>query len=150
MKSLKWAFLALTLFAFTLNSCKKSANSTPKVTNTVALNFNGTAYTTSTTNATYSTGALQIISTFNSTTVIHLLIQPVVKVGSFDIASGAGWAKFDAGPTVEFIGTSGNITITSFTSTTVAGTFQFSGPNTFNSNTGATTSGTFQTTYTTQ
>jgi hypothetical protein len=150
MKSLKWAFLALTLSAFTLNSCKKSANTTPKVTNTVALNFNGTPYTTSNITATYSSGALQIIGAFNNTTVIHLLIEPTVKLGSFDIATGAGWGKFDAGPTVEFFGDSGNITITSFTGTTVAGTFQFSGPNTFGSNTGTVTSGTFQTNYTTQ
>lgn len=94
MKSLKWAFLALTLFTFTLNSCKKSGNSTPKVTNTVALKFNGTAYTTSTITATYSKGALQIIGSFNSTTVIHLLIPTDVKVGSFDLATGGGAPQF--------------------------------------------------------
>lgn len=149
MKSLKWAFLALTLFAFALNSCKKSSDNKP-VTNSVALKFNGTAYSTSTITAAYSKGALQIIGTYVDGSTLYIAIPSNVKVGSFDLTTGAAAATFSTSATEAFIGDSGTITITSFTSTAVAGTFAFTGPDASNSHTGTATSGTFQTTYATQ
>ena len=150
MKSLKWTFLVLALFAFALNSCKKSSDNKPAATNSIALKFNGTAYSTSTITAAYSKGALQIIATYVDGSSLYIAIPSNVKVGSFDLATGAGAATFSTSATEAFIGETGNITITSFTSTTVAGTFAFTGPDVSNSHTGTVTNGTFQTTYASQ
>ena len=149
MKPIKWAFLALIVFAVTLNSCKKSATK-PAVTNSIALKFNGTAYSTSTITAAYSKGALQIIGSFVSSTSLYIAIPNNVKVGSFDLATGAGAATFGTGPSAAFFGDSGNVTITSFTSTTVAGTFAFHGTDLSTGSTCNVTEGTFQATYSTQ
>ncbi|MDR3695576.1 DUF6252 family protein [Mucilaginibacter sp.] len=150
MKSLKWAFLAFTLFAFTLNSCKKSASNKPAVTNSIALKFNGTAYSTSTITAAYKSGALQIIGSYVGGTTLYLAIPGNVKVGSFDLSTGAGAATFSTGPSASFFSDSGSIVITSFTSTTVAGTFSFHGTDLTTSGTCTVTEGTFQATYATQ
>ncbi|WP_295673875.1 DUF6252 family protein [uncultured Mucilaginibacter sp.] len=149
MKPIKWAFLALTLFAVTLNSCKKSATK-PAVTSSIALKFNGTAYSTSTITAAYKSGALQIIGSYVSGTTLYLAIPSNVKVGSFDLSTGAGAATFSTGSSASFFGDSGSIVITSFTSTTVAGTFAFHGTDLTTSNTCTVTEGTFQATYATQ
>jgi hypothetical protein len=151
MKLIRLSFFVLALVAFGLNSCKKSSESTTKkTTNTVALKYNGTAYSTSTITAAYSKGALQIIATFSTTTSVYLAIVSDVKVGSFDLATGAGAGTFTLGTSNAILGDTGTITITSFTGTTVAGSFTFSGPNLTGSGTGDITEGTFQTSYTTQ
>ncbi len=150
MKSIKWAFLILTLFTFTLNSCKKSSNSKP-ASNSISLKFNGTAYsTTSNITGSASKGALQIVGSFNTTTTVYLAIPSGVAVGSFDISSGAGAASFSSGSADEYFGDTGTITITSLTSTTVGGTFQFDGTDVLTGATGTVTEGKFQTSYTTQ
>jgi hypothetical protein len=151
MKLIRISFFVLALFAFGLNSCKKSSESTTKKTgSTVSLKYNGTAYSSSTITAAYSKGALQIIGTFGTTTSVYMAIISNVKVGSFDVSTGAGAATFTIGTSTSILGDAGTITITSFTSSTVAGTFTFSGSNLTGSGTGDITEGTFQTSYTTQ
>jgi hypothetical protein len=150
MKSIKWAFLALTLITFTLSSCKKSSNSKP-ASNSVSLKFNGTAYnTTSNITGAVSKGALQIVGAFNTTTTVYIVVTGGLAVGSFDIASGAGAATFSTGASNDYIADSGTITITSLTSTTIAGTFQFDGTDAISGIATCTvTNGTFNTSYTT-
>lgn len=150
MKPIKWAFLALTLITFTLSSCKKSSNSKP-ASNSISLKFNGTAYNTTTNiSGSSSKGAMQIVGSFNTTTTVDLTIPSDVAIKSFDIASGAGAASFASGSANEYFADSGTITITSLTSTTVGGTFQFDGTDVLTGSTCTVTSGTFQTSYTTQ
>lgn len=150
MQSFKWAFLVLTLFAFFLNSCKKNSGNKPAVTNSIQLKFNGTAYSTSTIDASYNNGALQMIGDFAGGGSIYLAVPGNVKAGSFDFAANTASSVFRTGTSTEFIGDSGTITITSFTNNTVAGTFSFHGTD-YSTNTSYTvTDGTFQTTYPTQ
>jgi len=104
-------------------------------------------YNTSNVSASYSKGAFQITGTFNTTTNVYLAVPDNAKVGSFDLATGLGAATFVSGSSNEYFGDSGTITITSFTSTTVAGTFQFNGTDISNGNTCTITSGTFQANY---
>jgi hypothetical protein len=151
MKSLKWALLALTLITISLNSCKKSdSKKAATVTNSIALKFNGTAYTTNTITAVYSQGAIQIIGTYANGAVLYIAIPSNVKVGSFDLSTGGGAATFGTNSTNTYIGDAGTINITSFTSNTVTGNFEFKGTNILDSSTCSVTSGTFQTPYTTQ
>ena len=154
MKSIKWAFLALSLITLTLNSCKKSGTTptTPKVTHTLTLKYNGNDYTASTFSVGYSTMVgLQMSGIFDPNTAMTFSIYSGVKVGSFDISSGNAGTYFTAGTTApkSYTGTTGTITITSFTSTTVAGTFQFTGTDIADGSTCTVTNGTFQTSYTT-
>jgi len=149
MKSLKWTFLVLALFAFALNSCKKSANK-PTVNNNIAFKFNGTTYSTSTITTVYKSGGLQIIGTYVGSTTLYIAIPANVKVGSFDLSTGAAAAIFNIGSSASYVSDSGNITITSFTSTTVAGTFEFHGTDLTANNTCTVTSGSFLATYSAQ
>ena len=149
MKSPKWAFYVLILFAFALNSCKKS-ESNKAASNSITLKFNGTAMSTSTITAAASgKGAIQIIGSLNSTTTIYLVIAQNLKVGSFDIASGDGATTYGTA-NAGYVGDSGGIVVTSLTSTTITGTFQFTATDLLSGNTCTVTSGTFQTAYTTQ
>jgi hypothetical protein len=91
---------------------------------------------------------LQVIGIVNSTTSIYIVITGNLAVGSFDISSGAGAVTFTEGSTI-YLGTAGTITVTSLTSSTIAGTFNFTGTNASSGSTGAGTSGAFKTTYTT-
>jgi hypothetical protein len=150
MKTMKWAFLALTLFAFAFNSCKKSSSNPPKASNSISFKLNGTAYSASNITAVDSSGTLQVVGIINSTTDIDLVVISNLKVGSFDMASGAATALFISGASNDYEGVAGTLTITSLTSTTVAGTFSFTGTNIINNGTGTFTSGTFQTAYTTK
>jgi len=144
MKLLKWTFLAATLLTFSLSACKKSA-SNAKVNNSLSLKFNGTAYSTSNVSGSYGSGVLQIIGTFNTPANVYLAVDSA-KTGTFDLATH-GSATFSLSQGNAYFVDSGTITITSFTGSTVAGTFQFNGTNISNGSTCVVTSGTFQTSY---
>jgi len=153
MKHIK--FLSLLLMVSVLAfSCSKKSNPAPAAAG-LSLKFNGTLYTASGTTASYSKSqnALQVIGTFGTTGSVYLAIPSGVKVGTFDLSGSAAAATFSNGADVNhtYLSTSGSLVITTFTSTTVAGTFQFTGGTaTSPSTNGVVTEGKFQTTYTNQ
>jgi hypothetical protein len=154
MKQLKTLLLALTVCAFAFSSCTKKSNPTPTAAAAgISLKFNGTAYTSSSPVASYSKSqnAIQIVGNFGTTATVYLAIPSNVKVGSFDVATGEVATTFSNGVNLQdtFLGVSGTVVITSFTSTTVAGTFNFAATD-LNSVTGNIASGQFQANYTTQ
>jgi hypothetical protein len=130
MKQVTYLFLTLILFAFTLSSCKKS-NTNPQSAESISLKFNGTLVSSSTPIATYykSQNSLQIIGAFSSTSAVSLIIANGVQVGTFDLSNGNSLLTYSTGANLQdsYIGTSGNIVISALTSTTVTGTFQFTG-----------------------
>jgi hypothetical protein len=153
MKQIKLEILLLLLCILALGSCKKS-NTTPKASvQSIAMKFNGTAYSGSAPFASYSKSqnALQVAAKLGAGTSVYLAIPSNLKVGTFDITKSEAASTFASGTALSdtYIGTSGSIVITSFTSTTVAGTFQFKGTN-LSSVTGDITEGKFQANYTTQ
>jgi hypothetical protein len=154
MKQIKTLLLVLTVCAFAFSSCTKKSNPAPTVaTPGISLKFNGTAYTSSAPVASYSKSlnAIQIIGNFGTTATVYLAIPSGFKVGSFDVASGDVATTFSNGANLQdtYIGVSGTVVITSFTSTTVVGTFNFAATD-LNSVTGNITSGQFQANYTNQ
>jgi hypothetical protein len=130
MKQITYVFLTLTLFAITLSSCKKS-NSNPQAAESISLKFNGTLVTSSTPIATYykSQNSLQIAGAFGTTSVVSLTIANGVQVGTFDFSNGNALLSYSTGANLQdtFYSTAGNIVISTLTSTTVTGTFQFTG-----------------------
>jgi hypothetical protein len=153
MKQIKFFFLALTVCVLAFNSCKKSSTKPKVAAQSISLKFNGTSYTSSTLFASYgkSLNALQVVGTIGTTASVYLAIPLNFKVGTFDIASSQAAATFSNGANLQdtYMATSGSIVITSFTSTTVAGTFQFTGSDMSNV-AGTVTSGQFTANYTSQ
>ena len=143
--------LAVCILAF--SSCKKSNTAPKPAAQSISLTFNGTAYSASAPFASYSKSqnALQVVGNFGTTATIYLAIPLNFKVGSFDIANGDAAATFSNGASLSdsYIADTGTIVITSFTSTTVAGTFQFSGTD-LSGVAGTATGGKFQANYTNQ
>ena len=152
MKKIKIAVLLLSVFALLSSSCKKSAATNPTPTQSISLKFNGTVKSSNVATADYikSQQSLQIIGKFGGEGV-SLLIENV-KVGTFDVASSGALLTYSTISDFKdtYIADTGTVTITSFTSTTVSGTFQFSGtlPNT--PSTGVITEGKFQVNLVTQ
>jgi len=72
-------------------------------------------------------------------------------LGTYNVSDGNVLLSYSESPSLQdsCIGTTGNIVITSFTSTTVSGTFQFTGTDLSNI-TGTVTNGQFQADYTEQ
>ena len=143
--------LAVCLLA--LNSCKKSSTNPQTATN-LSLKFNGTAYSYPSATASYnaSQNAIQIIGNLNNADVIYVVIPQNLKVGTFDIASGGAAVTFSTSTTNDqdsYIATSGSVVITSFTSSTIAGTFQATCSSLANV-AGTVTEGKFQLKYTSQ
>lgn len=149
MKPIKSVLLLLVVCALAFNSCKK--NNTPKVApQSISLIFDGVTFSSAAPVASYSKSqnALQVTANLGGSTSIYLTIPSNVKVGTFDIATNESAATFIFLDLLSpFFATSGNVVITSFTSTTVAGVFQFSGENQYNLN-ATITSGQFQANYT--
>lgn len=140
----------LTVCAFVFSSCKKSSI-TPKVAEqSISLKFNGTAYTSPSPNARYfrSQNSFQIMGNFGTKSAVYVVIPLNFKVGSFDIATNQAGTTFFTGANLQdtYMGTSGTVVITSFTSTTVAGTFEFASKH-LSGITGTVTSGQFQANY---
>ena len=120
----------LILFAFTLSSCKKN-NTNPQAAESISLKFNGTLTSSSTPIATYykSQNSLQIIGAFGTTSAVSLIIANGVQIGTFDLSNANALLTYSTGANSQdtFYGTAGNIVISTLTSTTVSGTFQFTG-----------------------
>jgi len=146
MKKITYLLLILTLFAFTLNSCKKSGSNPQTAAESISLKFNGTLVSSSMPIATYykSQNSLQIIGAFGNTSAISLIIANGVQVGTYDLSNGDALLTYSTGANLQdtYIGTAGNIVISTFTSTTITGNFQFTGTDLSNV-TGAITEGKF-------
>jgi hypothetical protein len=144
MKSIKLSLLILALCGLVLSSCKKSSNPAPAAAVSMSLTFNGTAKNTNVVVATYYTSenTLQLIGTFN-TEAVSIMIQNI-QTGTFTLPSDNVLATYSTANNFAdtYLGSTGSITITSFTSDAVSGTFQFTGTNTSNAN-GVVTGGKF-------
>jgi hypothetical protein len=153
MKKIKYILVMFAVCAVAFSSCKKSNPKPTTPAQSISLKFNGTALTSSTVVAVYSKtqNAIVITGGFGSTSAVSLAIVSNVKVGSFDIGSGAASGIYTTGSNLAdaFIGISGTVAVTAFTSTSISGTFVFTGMD-LNSVTGAITSGTFTCNYTSQ
>ena len=109
-------------------SCKKS-NTNPTTTVSMSLKFNGTTKTTSTILADYikSENNLQIIGKFGNEAVSISIVN--IKAGTFDVATDGALVSYST--TADFsntyLGTTGTVVITAFSSTSVTGTFNFTG-----------------------
>ena len=111
-------------------SCKKSDTSPQTAAANLTFKFNGTAETSKLLVATYykSQGTVQILAT-NGTQALGLTIENI-KTGTFDLSTDQTLLlsySTTADLNHTYIGTTGNVVITTFTSDTIAGTFQFSG-----------------------
>ena len=146
MKLIKPILVVLTLFALVSASCKKSDSAAPSNAIGISLKINGTAKSSTMVIADYikSESSLQVIGTFG-TEAVSLMVPS--KVGTFDIIKDNLLLSYSVKNDYDdtYLGESGTVTITSFTSTTVTGTFQFSGPNPEGGN-GAVTEGKFSST----
>ena len=154
MKQKKFVFLMLAVCVLAFNSCKKSSTKPKVAAQNISLKANGTAYSSATPIAIYSKtgGTLLITGAFSATSTVVLGIGGITTTGTFDITSGTATASYVTGTTLQdaYLGTSGNIVVTSFTSTTVAGTFAFTGTNLATAATETITSGQFSANYTSQ
>jgi hypothetical protein len=144
MKQIKSALIILTVFASVLSSCKKSSTN-PATSYSISLKVNGTAKTSTTPVAVYykSLGTLQVSGAFGTSQAVSLTINNV-KTGSFDVSTGDAAAIYTPDATLNdsYIGDTGTVVITTFTTTTVSGTFSFSGTS-IAGPTGTITNGTF-------
>lgn len=87
---------------------------------------------------------MQVEGVFNTGEQLSITINNV-KAGTFDIATGAAVANYLISNTAvdSYAGTVGTVTISSFTNSSVTGSFQFTGTN-LASTSIAITGGTFQ------
>jgi len=146
MKTIKLSLLLFVLCGLLYSSCKKSGSNSPAITPSISLKANGVSKSTNTITTTYtqSTNILLIEGVFNTGEVVSMTINNV-KVGTFDVATGAAVADYAvSSATIDsYAGTAGTVTISSFTSSTVTGSFQFTGLNPATTSM-AITAGTFQ------
>jgi len=136
MKQIKSTLLILTLCVFVFSSCKKSSKDSPSSDISISLKFNGTAKSSATPIASYYPGekTLQIAGSFNGKEALSLMIENI-KVGTFNLPSDDVLATYTTNISdfsTTYFGSTGSVTITSFTDSAVSGTFQFSGTNTSN------------------
>jgi hypothetical protein len=156
MQKIKHLFLMAVVCTVAFSSCKKDSKkpTTPVSTQSISLTFNGTAFSSTAPVALYSKsqGILLITGPFGTTAAISLSINGTIQAGTYDLTSGNALATFATGTNLQDVYTSdsGSIVITQLTSTTVSGTFQFTGTNFTNAATGTVTQGKFQANLTTQ
>jgi hypothetical protein len=145
MKLIKSGLLLFVVCGLLAGSCKKT-NHSPSVTASLSFKANGVAKSTNTitTNYSQSSNTLQLTAVLTNGEILSLAINNV-KAGTFDVATGAAAVNYTVGSTAidSYTGTTGNVTISSFTSSTVTGTFQFTGVNTASTSM-AITEGAFQ------
>ena len=134
MKYLKRSLFVIAVFVtMDLSSCKKGDDTPAGVSfqfdSTTAVKFLNPAGTYGT-----STGEFELTATNRTNATLQLFVTSNLAVGSFDIASGAAAVVYASPSTTgsdNLIAVpkanSGTIVITSYTSTTVAGKFSFSG-----------------------
>jgi hypothetical protein len=136
MKQIRTILFMLAAFTLALTSCKKDSNK-PGNTPSVSFKLNGTSQTTANVVGTYvkSENTIQVIGQLGNGIALQLMVENV-KVGSFDLADANQQvlAAYTTGSQLEdiYTGNTGNITITSFSGTSVSGTFQFVATNTLN------------------
>lgn len=144
MKQIRSTLIILSVCTLAFSSCKKSGDK-PSDSIGISLKFNGTAKSSTTPIASYypAENSLQVEGIFNGTEAVSLMIENI-KTGTFDVASDAVVASYST--TADFnntyLGSTGSVNITSFTSDQVSGTFQFTGTNPANA-TGTVTEGKF-------
>jgi hypothetical protein len=130
MKSFRAILLIFIVFAFACSSCNKS-DTNPLIID-ISLKLNGTLRSSGSPVAVYyqSSKTLQVSGIFNAIEAVSFTV-PNVAVGPFDIAANNLTVTYspDANFLDTYFASSGTITITTLTSTLVAGTFQFLGPN---------------------
>ncbi|ASU35494.1 DUF6252 family protein [Mucilaginibacter xinganensis] len=143
LNNLKSILLLTVFLALVAASCKKS-NTNPQNSVGISLKLNGVAKTSSVVLADYikSESTLQVMGKFGNSGV-SLMINNI-KTGTFDVANGDVIATYSNTTNFDdtYIGLSGKVVITSFTSDMVSGTFDFTG-NTPDSRTGTITEGKF-------
>jgi len=132
MKPVKTLLLLAALFMLMPVACKKSSPKPQTPTVSMTFKFNGTAETASLIVATYykSQNTVQIAGSIGSQ-ALDLMIENI-KTGTFDLATDPTLvASFSTALDLDhtYLGTTGQIVITTFTSDAIAGTFQFSGMN---------------------
>ena len=146
MKSLRLVLLMFIVFAFACSSCNKS-DTNPLIIS-ISLKANGTLRSSGAPVAVFyqSSNTLQLSAVFNTTEGLSIMV-PNAVVGSFDVATNNLTVTYspDANFVDTYFGSVGSVNITTLTSTLVAGTFQFTGPNGGNS-VGVITEGKFQST----
>jgi len=128
MKKIKYLYIIAAACALLFFSCSKKSNPAPA--QSISLKFNGTAYSTTNLTANTSDNLTVISGEFVGQSVV-LIDIPNAKVGSFDIPSSGANVSFANGSGAQNVYTAntGNITVTSMTSTSIAGTFEFTGNN---------------------
>jgi len=152
MKSISVCLL-LWLIVMITGSCKNSIpapqNSSTDISSApdnISLAFDGVSMSSAMPQAIYSreAGILQITSTFSTNKGVTLNINNPAP-GTFSIKNGVatGFFSLDVSPSDLFTATAGTISISSFTTNSVSGTFQFSG-STIDSVTGEITNGQFR------
>jgi hypothetical protein len=128
MKNLKPILLICMFMAIISASCKKSDNNI-STSISVSLKFNGSAKSSSTVIADYikSESNLQVIGKFGNEAVSISIAN--IKVGTFDVATDGALVSYatTADFSNTYLGTTGTVVITSFTSDKVTGTFNFVG-----------------------
>jgi hypothetical protein len=145
MKPRKPILLLAALCVLMSVSCKKSGNKPQTAAVSMTFKFNGTAETAKLVVATYykSQNTVQIVGS-NGVQALDLMIENV-KTGTFDLAADPTLiASFSTAADLDhtYFGATGKIVITTYTSDTIAGIFEFSGVDGL-SETGAITEGTF-------
>jgi hypothetical protein len=150
MKKVKSVLLMLVVCALMFNSCKKS-DSPQAAAQNISLKFNGTSYSSSAPVAHYyasniSMSVITIVAGFNNnTSAITLTIRYNPMVGAYNLGGNSDIiAGFATGSNLQdsYLDTAGTLIITNLTSTTITGTFQFTGTDLSNI-TGTVTEGQF-------
>jgi Family of unknown function (DUF6252) len=156
MQKIKILVLMAVVCTVAFSSCKKDSTK-PKTTvaaQSISLTFNGTAVSSSTPVALYtkSPSTFLISAGFGGTTAISISINGNIQVGTFDLADGNTTAFYTSGGNSSevYSGDTGTVVITQLTSTTVTGTFQFTGTSLSSGATGVVTAGKFQANLTTK
>jgi hypothetical protein len=133
MKRRNWSLMMLIGWVLAFSSCQKSNTAVPVTqipTTNISLKFSGGFYSSTSAVAVYSksANAIQIGGVFGSNSYVNLLV-PNVSVGTFDLSGGNASLSFlDGNKNPDsFVSTSGSVVITEFNSTSIVGTFQFTG-----------------------
>ena len=135
MKSIKLMLLVLTTCVIAFSSCSKKKGPQPGVIAGMSFKFNGALKSTPTVVATYyaSVNTLQVVGAISNSENISLQVDSV-KVGTFSAAKAGVILSYSPDATFQntYFGTTGSVTIATYTKTTVTGTFSFTAVNSLN------------------
>ncbi len=132
MKKIKSLVLFLSLFV-AVSSCKKSdSGTTPTSGASITLKVDGAAKTSTSQVAILYTSlnSFQLIAQIGTVELLNISINNL-KVGTFNTGGTDAILSYSTDATFAntFLGTTGTVTVTSLTSDTIVGTFQFTGTN---------------------